>query len=157
MLKLIFTTISVLLISVGALGAEKINTLGESSGFFSSPKPTGVAIKGYDSVAYFTENKAVKGKKEFSFKWNGAVWYFSSQENLEAFKGNTAKYAPQYGGYCAYGVSKGYLVKIEPDQFTVLNGKLYLNYDSSVQKKWEVKKEKFIKLADEKISELYSK
>ncbi len=73
------------------------------------------------------------------------------------FKGNTAKYAPQYGGYCAYGVSKGYLVKIEPDQFTILNGKLYLNYDLKIQKKWEVKKEEFIKLADEKISELYEK
>src|SRR3546814_14313084 len=66
----------------------------------------------------------------------GAKWKFASQANLDRFKENPEKYAPQYGGYCAYGVAQGNLVRIEPDQFTVLNGRLYLNYNADVQRKW---------------------
>lgn len=134
--------------------AKPINTLGESKGFFSDPKPTGVAIRGYDSVAYFTEKKPVMGKEQFSTDWKGAKWHFSSQANLEAFKANPEKYAPQYGGYCAYGVTRGYLVKVEPDQFAVVNDKLYLNYDAGVQKTWSKDQAKYIKEADSKFASL---
>jgi hypothetical protein len=78
----------------------------------------------------------------------GAKWKFASQANLDLFKANPEKYAPQYGGYCAYGVAQGYLVKVEPDQFTLLDGKLYLNYDADVQAKWRKDPAAYIKAAD---------
>ena len=73
------------------------------------------AIRGYDTVAYFTENKPVKGAEEFSYEYKGAQWLFSSAENLELFKAEPEKYAPQYGGYCAYAVSKGSTAPIKPE------------------------------------------
>ncbi len=94
------------------------------------------AIKGYDVVAYFKENKAVKGNKDFSYDWNGAKWYFSSKENLKAFKTSPDKYAPQYGGYCAFGYAQGHASPTEPDVFSVIDGKLYLNYNQKVQQMW---------------------
>ena len=76
---------------------------------------TDTAINGYDTVAYFTVGKAAKGQDSLSTQWPGAKWKFASQTNLDLFKANPEKYAPQYGGYCAYGVTQGYLVKVEPD------------------------------------------
>jgi YHS domain-containing protein len=109
---------------------------------------TDTAINGYDPVAYFTASKAVMGKDAHSLDWMGAKWKFASQGNLDLFKANPEKYAPQYGGYCAYGVAQGYLVKVEPDQFTVRDGKLYLNYDAEVQAKWLKDPAGYIKTAD---------
>ena len=94
------------------------------------------AINGYDPVAYFSAGKAVKGNPKFTFNWNDANWYFSSDANLKAFKANPEKYAPQYGGYCAYGLSFGHKASTEPEQFSVVNGKLYLNHDKDVKMKW---------------------
>ena len=96
----------------------------------------GKAIKGYDPVAYFTEGKPVKGDGDYSLKWNGATWNFSSAENLRAFTDNPEQYAPQYGGYCAWAVSQGYTAKIDPDAWTVHDGKLYLNYSTGVRSQW---------------------
>ena len=118
--------------SFGALAAKPINTLKNS--FFATQTDT--AINGYDSVAYFTKNAPVKGLDANTYEWKGAKWKFESQANLELFKGSPDKYAPQYGGYCAYGVANDNLVKVEPEQFTIREGKLYLNYDASVQKDW---------------------
>jgi YHS domain-containing protein len=115
------------------------------------------AINGYDTVAYFTAGKPVMGKDAFVAEWMGAKWKFASQANLELFKGNPEKYAPQYGGYCAFGVAQGYLVKVEPDQFTVLDGKLYLNYDADVQAKWRQDPLGYIKAADAKFPALLTK
>ena len=106
------------------------------------------AIKGYDPVAYFNQSEAVKGKSEFTTKWMEADWYFSSKENLEAFKADPEKYAPQFGGYCAFGVSKGALYKIEPDAWKIVDGKLYLNYNKSIQQKWEANQADFITKAE---------
>ena len=78
----------------------------------------------------------------------GAKWLFSSAEHRDAFAKEPEKYAPQYGGYCAYGVSQGYAVKIEPDAWTIVNGKLYLNYDRGVQKTWEKDLPGYIAKAD---------
>jgi len=114
----------------------------------------GIAIKGYDTVAYFTENTPIKGSKEFSYTWNHGVWLFSSNANLELFKANPEKYAPQYGGYCAFAAAKGSFAKIDPTQFTVLNGKLYLNYNARIQKKWTKKRDEFIQLGDQNWPEL---
>ncbi len=106
------------------------------------------AIKGYDPVAYFVNAEPVKGKAEYTLKWKEADWYFSSKENLDAFKTAPEKYAPQFGGYCAYGVSKGSLYKIEPEAWKIVDGKLYLNYNKSIQKKWEGNQVEFIKKAE---------
>lgn len=106
------------------------------------------AIKGYDPVAYFLSGKPVKGSKEFTVNWKDAKWYFSSAKHLALFKANPLKYAPQYGGYCAYGLAKGKLFKIEPDAWAIVDGKLYLNYDEGVQDTWKNDQANFIKKAD---------
>ncbi len=106
------------------------------------------AIKGYDPVAYFTQKKPVKGQPDISFEWNGAVWHFASTGNRTLFQENPEKYAPQYGGWCAYGWSQGYPAKIEPEAWSILDGKLYLNYSLKVQKTWNEDKPGYIKKAD---------
>lgn len=98
--------------------------------------PSGIAIKGYDPVAYFTEGKPAKGETRFQHKWMGATWQFSSAANRDLFVANPKKYAPQYGGYCAYGVSEGHKAPIDPKAWTIVDGKLYLNYDLGVQGTW---------------------
>lgn len=115
------------------------------------------AIKGYDPVAYFTEKKPVKGKDNITYQWKGVKWKFASAQNLESFKANPEKYAPQYGGYCAYGVAKGYAVKIEPDAWDIVDGKLYLNYDKSVQKSWKEKKGEYIQTANQQWPQVLKK
>lgn len=96
----------------------------------------GVAINGYDAVAYVSSNRAVKGDPALTVDWNGATWRFSSAANRDAFKADPARYAPQYGGYCAWAVAQGYTASTDPDAFTVHEGKLYLNYSKSVERKW---------------------
>lgn len=107
-----------------------------------------VAIEGYDTVAYFTDGRAIEGSKKFQFEWMGANWRFSSAENLSTFKANPEKYAPQFGGYCAYAVSQNSTAGIEPDKFSIVNGKLYLNYNKDVFEKWRLNKNKYIKDAE---------
>jgi YHS domain-containing protein len=97
----------------------------------------GVAVGGYDPVAYFTEEKPVKGSEDFTLQHAGATWRFASAENRATFEADPAKYSPQYGGYCAYAVAKGSTAKAEPDAWTIHDGKLYLNFDKSVQAIWE--------------------
>ncbi|HEV8515159.1 MAG TPA: YHS domain-containing (seleno)protein [Cyclobacteriaceae bacterium] len=107
------------------------------------------AIRGYDPVAYFKEGKPLLGKKEFSTQWKGAQWSFSSKQNLEAFKSNPEKYAPQYGGYCAYGTSEGHKAPTQPDAFTIVNNKLYLNYNKDVKVEWSKNQKERIVKADQ--------
>lgn len=152
----ILVTLSILLIAVVSISnsqaAERINTL-DKKGLWGF-KETGIAIRGYDTVAYFTLNKAVKGTEAFSVEWSGATWHFSTQEHADLFEENPTDYAPQYGGYCAYGVAGDYLVKIEPDQWRIENGKLYLNYNQSVQNTWLEDIGGYIKKADSKFEKL---
>jgi len=90
-----------------------------------------VAISGYDPVAYFRSNKAIKGKKDQSVYHQGVIYYFSSVENKEEFKKKPSKYEPEYGGWCAYAMgAKGEKVSIDPETFKIINGKLYLFYNS---------------------------
>lgn len=112
------------------------------------------AIKGYDTVAYFTENKPVKGESKYSYEYNEATWLFSSQENRDLFKADPEKYAPQYGGYCAYAVSQGSTASIRPELFTIYEGKLYLNYNKSINDKWSSNKDAFIADGDKHWSKL---
>lgn len=141
-----------MLSSTLVFGAERINTL-ERKGLFGY-ESSGVAIRGYDSVAYFTESKAVEGLDAFSTDWSGATWKFASKDHLELFINDPEQYAPQYGGYCAYGVATDNLVKIEPDLWTIVDGKLFLNYDDNVQRQWEQDIPGFIATADEKFEKL---
>lgn len=95
-----------------------------------------VAIHGYDPVAYFTKNKAVKGSNKYTASFNGAIYYFSNKEHRQLFKKSPKQYAPQFGGYCAMGVALNKKLDIDPDAFYVTNNKLYLNLNKNVQKKW---------------------
>ena len=90
----------------------------------------GVAIQGYDPVAYFTQNKAVKGSKDFATSYQGVTYYFSSADTKETFKKAPAKYEPEYGGWCAYAMgAKGSKVEIDPETFKIVDGKLFLFYN----------------------------
>jgi YHS domain-containing protein len=95
-----------------------------------------VAINGFDPVAYFNQQQPVEGSPAHSSEWNGAKWLFSNAENKAAFDANPEEFAPQYGGYCAYAVSKGYTASTDPDAWTVHDGKLYLNYSKTVRLLW---------------------
>lgn len=106
------------------------------------------AIDGYDVVAYFTDAKPVKGNKQFTHQWEGATWYFASADHRDLFKAEPKKYAPAFGGFCAYGVSQGYKVKIEADAWDIVDGVLYLNYDMGVQKSWKKDKSGYITKAN---------
>ena len=107
-----------------------------------------IAVNGYDVVAYFTESKPVKGNDEHTVTWKDAKWLFSTSEHASLFKANPEKYAPQYGGHCAFGCSRGYKVKSDPDAWSIVNGKLYLNYNLEVSELWKKDIENYIKKAD---------
>lgn len=117
----------------------------------------GVAVEGYDVVAYFTENKPVEGSKEFAHEWEGAKWYFASADNRDKFIKDPKKYAPQYGGYCAWAVSQGYTASTVPEAWKIVDGKLYLNYSKGVQARWEKDIPGFIKTADKNWPDIENK
>jgi YHS domain-containing protein len=96
----------------------------------------GSAIGGYDPVAFFTENQPVKGDSRYQFQWKDATWLFSSQANLDSFRSSPDKFAPQYGGYCAYGMAEGHKAPTEVDTWTLVDGKLYFNYNQQVKESW---------------------
>jgi YHS domain-containing protein len=109
----------------------------------------GVALRGYDPVAYFTQGQAVKGVPQFQAQHQGAVFHFASQANRDAFTAAPEKYAPQYGGYCAFGMANGYKAATDPAAFTVTGGKLYLNYNRDVQKMWSADMAGLVSKADQ--------
>ena len=108
----------------------------------------GKAIKGYDPVAFFTQHKPVKGDESLQYNWKNSTWLFSSQENLEKFKSDPEKYAPQYGGYCAYGTSEGHKAPTQTETWTILDNKLYFNYNNKVKELWEPRQLALIHKAD---------
>jgi YHS domain-containing protein len=106
--------------------AQKVNT---ASG--------GVAVKGYDVVAYVTAGKPVEGSQQFVHRIGGTTYRFSSAANRDAFAKEPDRYLPQFGGFCAYAVSRGYTADVDPRAWRIVGGKLYLNYDRGAQAKWE--------------------
>jgi YHS domain-containing protein len=114
------------IVSFSVVAGQKVNT-----------SFTGLAIDGYDPVAYFTEHKPVKGSSEFTVEFGGAKYRFASAANRDLFAKDPAKYAPQYGAFCAYAVSKGYTADTDPLAWKIVNGRLFLNYNAAAQKKWE--------------------
>ncbi len=111
-------------------GVKNINTTAEN-----------IAVKGFDTVAYFTGQNAVPGNLQYQFVWNGAKWLFANAENLEKFKANPEAFAPQFGGYCSFAVSKGYTADSDPQAWKIVDGKLYLNYNPKVKEMWEAEQE----------------
>ena len=109
-----------------AVSAQKINT-----------SLTSLAIDGYDPVAYFVEGKPVKGDRQFTYDAGGATYRFASAANRDLFAKDPAKYAPQYGAFCAYAVSRNYTADTDPLAWRIVNGRLYLNYNAGAQKEWE--------------------
>ena len=119
-------TVVLVLAAGAALAAQKVNT-----------SFTGLAIDGYDPVAYFTEHKPVKGRSEFTHEHGGATYRYASAANRDLFVKDPRKYSPQFGAFCAYAVSRGYTADTDPLAWKVVDGKLYLNYNAGAQKKWE--------------------
>jgi len=108
----------------------------------------GVAINGYDPVGYFTAGKPVRGSSKHTSSYNGATWRFASADSKAKFDAEPAKYAPQYGGYCAWAVAKGTTAKTDPDAWRIHKGKLYLNYNKSIQARWQKDIPSNVKQAD---------
>uniref|UniRef100_UPI00404896CD YHS domain-containing (seleno)protein n=1 Tax=Vibrio anguillarum TaxID=55601 RepID=UPI00404896CD len=107
------------------------------------------ALSGYDTAAYFTRGEPIKGSSDFSTLYKNAQWYFSSKENLELFLNNPNQYAPQYGGYCAWAVSeKNDFAPGDPNQWAIVDGKLYLNYDKKIKTLWDANQAVHIQQAD---------
>jgi YHS domain-containing protein len=131
--------ICTLTISLPALATDAIYT-----NFFNNP-----AAGGYDVVAYFTEDAAVKGSNKFKSEHLGAEFHFASLAHKTTFDADPAHYAPQYGGHCAYAVSQGYTASGDPEQWTIVDDKLYLNYNKDVLTTWRTDTAGFIKLADQ--------
>lgn len=96
-----------------------------------------VAIGGYDPVAYFTDGRPVRGSSQFRIVHRGYEYRFASAEHLAAFRADPARYLPQYGGYCAWAVSQGYTASGDPNHWRVVDGRLYLNYNAEIQRRWE--------------------
>ena len=139
MLKRLLTTLAFLFFIGKAIAIEPIFT----------PFLNNLAIRGYDPVAYFTQNQAVEGKEAHEYEWMGATWRFASAEHKTLFVNNPEAYAPQYGGYCAYAVASNSTASIEPEQFSIVDGKLYLNYNGKIQEKWLKDQARYIELADQ--------
>jgi YHS domain-containing protein len=117
--------IFVLLLTSTVLAASPFNT-----------DSKGVAIKGYDPVAYFTMEKPVKGNNKFEYEWKGAKWKFATDNHMNLFIEDPEKYAPRYGGYCAFGVAVGSLFDIQPEAWSIVDEKLYLNKNLDVRETW---------------------
>ncbi len=111
--------------------------------------PNGKAIKGYDAVAFFTDGKPVAGADSLSFMYKNADWLFATRAHLEAFKMNPEKYAPQYGGYCAYGTSQGHKAPTETNTWSIVSDKLYFNYNQQVKNIWVKDQPNLINKADQ--------
>ncbi|MGI9508368.1 MAG: YHS domain-containing (seleno)protein [Geminicoccaceae bacterium] len=123
------------LILAGALALAATPALAKDPVYTSTF--SNVAASGYDTVAYFTESKPVEGSGDFTADYDGATWQFASAANRDAFLQDPVRFAPQYGGYCAWAVSQGYTASTDPEAWKIVDGQLYLNYSKSVQARWE--------------------
>lgn len=126
-----------LALGAGALGAALLAASARHAAAAKVNLDGGVAIKGHDPVAYFTQGAAVAGDAAFTATHEGATYQFASAENRDMFLAEPAKFAPQYGGYCAYAVAQGYTAPIDPEAFTVHDDRLYLNFSKGVRSRWE--------------------
>ncbi|MEL6686785.1 MAG: YHS domain-containing (seleno)protein [Pseudomonadota bacterium] len=119
-------------------------------------QPAGLAVQGYDVISYRTNDKPVVGSADFSTEFEGATYRFANQANLDTFNTDPAHYAPAYGGFCAYGVSKGKKFEVDPTAYKVVDDVLYLNFNKSIQKKWAKKTDQYISKAETKWTDIRS-
>jgi YHS domain-containing protein len=126
-------------------GTESFNSLSESV----SKTADGLAIEGYDAVAYQTAENAFKGSQQYEYVWKGAKWLFVSKENQERFASDPETFAPQYGGYCAWSVSQDKVMKADPQVWKIVDGKLYLIQNEKVKEVWEKSQPELIKKSNE--------
>ncbi|MDA2916691.1 YHS domain protein [Nitrospinae bacterium AH_259_B05_G02_I21] len=115
---------------------------------------SGVAIKGYDTVAYFTEGRAVKGKEELEFVWQDATWRFSKAAHRDMFAASPERYAPKFGGHCAMGMSMNKKVAADPEAWTIVDGKLYMKRNKAARDRWRQDPATRIKMAEDVWTEL---
>ncbi|MEO0768888.1 MAG: YHS domain-containing (seleno)protein [Cyanobacteria bacterium J06649_4] len=152
-LPALFAAALALTVGLSACASDSANTAGDSASA-SAPtevsdtassseagQPTvytqdGIAIEGADPVAYFTEEAFVPGSADFTHEWKGVTWQFASAENRDLFASNPEQYAPQYGGYCAWAVGQNALAAIDPNAWSIVDGKLYLNANDRIQARW---------------------
>lgn len=126
----------VLFAALPAGAGEVLNVNGADKVALNVSGADKLALKGYDAVGYFTDGHAQIGSKDFEYDWKGATWRFISAENRDTFAANPERYAPQYGGYSAYGISQGLVADSDPTTWTIYNAKLYLNTSESDRKQW---------------------
>ncbi|ETX10533.1 hypothetical protein MUS1_14990 [Marinomonas ushuaiensis DSM 15871] len=144
----IILAVVLLFVSHFSYAADAIYT-----GFFSNK-----AVSGYDTVAYFTDNQPIKGSSEFQVEYQGADWFFVSKKHLDMFNADPEKYAPQYGGYCAWAISdQNDFASSDPQQWAIVDGKLYLNYSKDVKEKWDADRVLHIQQADKNWPKLITK
>lgn len=128
-----------------------LSAIPASTPAFAKPAPEvnveadGLAVRGYDVTAYFTEGKPVRGKSAYQVNYKGVSWRFASAESLTKFKSDPAAFAPQFGGYCAWAVSQGYVAPGDPEQWKIVDGKLYLNFNARAKELWEADQAEAIK------------
>ena len=122
-------TLSLLLLALGLA----LPALAQTNKTLVNLDTNGVAVQGYDPVAFFTDNKPVKGSADFQSTYQGATYQFASAEHKALFDANPAKYEPAFGGFCAYGVSRNKLVEIDPEAFQIVDGRLLLQYSKAVR------------------------
>lgn len=121
-----------LIVMIGLFGANTANATDPVyTKLFSN-----VALGGYDAVSYFSQDGPIKGKKSYRYEYNGALWYFSTNNNKTTFIAAPERYAPQYGGHCAWAVSQNYTASGDPKVWKIVDGRLYLNYNEDVAKDW---------------------
>lgn len=142
--RLVVTAASSLMLGI-ALPAHAVkNTGGEYNTLYA-----GQGAKGYDVVAYFTDGKPVQGSEQYTFEYGGVIWKFASAQHLDLFKATPAKYAPQYGGFCSWGVANGRLFDVDPvNGWTIRDGKLYLNFNADINATFRNSSADFIEKAE---------
>jgi YHS domain-containing protein len=131
-----FARILMLTLAVGCAPLAVTSPASAKQPAFYTTTKEKLALSGYDPVAYFVAGKPVKGSGTIADSYEGATWYFASEANRATFQTDPAKYAPQYGGYCAWAVSQGYTASADPQAWKIVDGKLYVNYNHAVAADW---------------------
>ena len=138
------------LVTAPAYAADELNLTSAST------QQAGLAVQGYDVIAYRTDAGPTLGSAEFSADYNGATYRFVSQANLDRFNADPARYVPAYGGFCAYGVSKSKKLEIDPTAYSVVDDVLYLNFNKRIQRRWSKKQDQYIDQAETNWPEIES-
>ena len=144
------TTTALLALALWALAPCVLAPLHAAAQVRANDNGTGAAIGGYDVVAYFTDHHAELGSADHTLTHAGVVYRFASEAHLALFRASPGRYLPQYGGYCAYAASQGRLVRVDPEAWRIVDGRLYLNYSREIQTQWEADRARYIREADER-------